>query len=485
MNDFTFGNYLCTLRENAGLSQYQLGTLLGVTDKAVSKWENGAAKPRTKLCERLANIFGISVDELLSAGESPRQAAKKLLAERNAALWERAENLLHKRYGSTPPIQVMSRFEMEKSLLQETNAIYHFEFLRQINALAGEQCGKITHFGMIGSSFVAWLMGVTRVNPLPPHEYCPDCRKIMFHPEVEDGWDLPEATCTCGRKLLRDGHNIPVDAFAKEMRNTGEDFEFACAPALENSIVELMSRYYTGTHRVIPVDFGFCHYVLFPLWETAPETEPDGVLRVSTEQYYKMFKPYDRILLITNQHEEAKLQNAANSGILPTDEMLMAPDILHKAYEKRVQNALELPITPCDFNPLFSQLARFDGLKRDTLSLPADAQWAEELGTIPLRDLPVYREDIWEKVHKELLPTCNSSAGLAVSIMEDTRLGRYKKRGMPEEIISALKSIHVPDWYMGFMQNAKYLFPKSHCIEHLIDELICIVQQNKVQSEPQ
>ena len=480
MNDFIFGNYLCSLRENAGLSQYQLGTLLGVTDKAVSKWENGAAKPRTKLCERIANIFGISVDELLSAGESPRQAAKKLLAERNAALWERAENLLHKRYGPTPPIQIMSRFAMEKSLLQKTNAIYHYELLRQINALAGEQCVKITHYGMIGSSFTAWLMDVTRVNPLPPHEYCPDCRKITFHPEAEDGWDLPEANCSCGRKLIRDGHNIPVDTFAKQMREPGKDFEFACAPALKDSIVELMDRYYAGTHRIIPVNDGFCHYVIFPLWEAAPETDPEGVLRVSAEQFHKMFKPYDRMMLITSPREEEKLQNAKCSGILPDDEMLMASDILQKAFEKRMKDVQELPLTPCKFESLFSQLAQFDGLKRSTLNIPADTQWAEKLAAIPLRDLPVFREDIWEKVQKELLPTCNSAAGLAVNIMEDTRFGRYQRRGMPAEIVSALKSIHVPDWYIDFMQNTRYLFPKAHCIEHLIDELICIVQERKV-----
>lgn len=45
MNDFDFGNYLCGLREGRGLSQAQLAELLGVTDKAVSKWENGRAKP--------------------------------------------------------------------------------------------------------------------------------------------------------------------------------------------------------------------------------------------------------------------------------------------------------------------------------------------------------------------------------------------------------------------------------------------------------
>ena len=39
MKDYSFGNFLSELRERSGLSQYQLGSLVGVSNKAVSKWE--------------------------------------------------------------------------------------------------------------------------------------------------------------------------------------------------------------------------------------------------------------------------------------------------------------------------------------------------------------------------------------------------------------------------------------------------------------
>ena len=45
MNDYTFGNYIFEQRRKRGLSQTELADLLGVTNKAVSKWENGRAKP--------------------------------------------------------------------------------------------------------------------------------------------------------------------------------------------------------------------------------------------------------------------------------------------------------------------------------------------------------------------------------------------------------------------------------------------------------
>lgn len=68
MKDFVFGNLLTRLRSEKGYSQYQLGQLIGVSDKAVSKWENGSAKPRMSTCCKLAEVLGVSLDVLLSAG---------------------------------------------------------------------------------------------------------------------------------------------------------------------------------------------------------------------------------------------------------------------------------------------------------------------------------------------------------------------------------------------------------------------------------
>ncbi len=69
MNDYKFGNYLSNLRRKAGLTQRMLAGQLGVSDKAVSKWENGAAKPTTNTIRALAELYGLSVEELLRAKE--------------------------------------------------------------------------------------------------------------------------------------------------------------------------------------------------------------------------------------------------------------------------------------------------------------------------------------------------------------------------------------------------------------------------------
>ena len=69
MNDFDFGNRLCELRRSAGLTQAALAEKLGVTNKAVSKWENGRAKPTTDILRKLSALFGVSLEELLRIRE--------------------------------------------------------------------------------------------------------------------------------------------------------------------------------------------------------------------------------------------------------------------------------------------------------------------------------------------------------------------------------------------------------------------------------
>ncbi len=72
MNDYKFGNRLYKLRCSAGLSQTEVANKVGVTNKSVSKWENGATKPSTNVLRKLADLFGISIEELLTLREEKK-----------------------------------------------------------------------------------------------------------------------------------------------------------------------------------------------------------------------------------------------------------------------------------------------------------------------------------------------------------------------------------------------------------------------------
>ena len=59
------GRFISTCRKEKNLTQKQLGEELGVTDRAVSKWENGKSFPDISLIEPLCQILGISVSEFM------------------------------------------------------------------------------------------------------------------------------------------------------------------------------------------------------------------------------------------------------------------------------------------------------------------------------------------------------------------------------------------------------------------------------------
>ena len=66
MDQIKIGKFIAECRKNVGLTQAQLAEQLGITDKAISKWERGIAMPDTSIMLELCNILGISVNELLS-----------------------------------------------------------------------------------------------------------------------------------------------------------------------------------------------------------------------------------------------------------------------------------------------------------------------------------------------------------------------------------------------------------------------------------
>lgn len=85
MNDYSFGNFVCQLREEKGLTQAELAYMLGVTAAAVSKWENGASKPKIEVLFSLAKILGVTPEELIEGrylnGERVSEETAKRIRE--------------------------------------------------------------------------------------------------------------------------------------------------------------------------------------------------------------------------------------------------------------------------------------------------------------------------------------------------------------------------------------------------------------------
>lgn len=92
MQSYDIGNRIYELRKEKNLSQKELGALLGVSNKAVSKWETGAAIPKTETLIKLASVLGVSSEELLSGKCEDAQMLDSL-----EALSAQSENILLKK----------------------------------------------------------------------------------------------------------------------------------------------------------------------------------------------------------------------------------------------------------------------------------------------------------------------------------------------------------------------------------------------------
>ena len=66
MDQIKIGKFISTLRKEQGMTQAELASKLGVTDRAVSKWENGRGLPDLSFILPLADALDISINELLS-----------------------------------------------------------------------------------------------------------------------------------------------------------------------------------------------------------------------------------------------------------------------------------------------------------------------------------------------------------------------------------------------------------------------------------
>ena len=66
MDQIKIGRFIAQCRKSKGLTQMQLAERLGVTDRAVSKWENGRAMPDSSIMLELCEQLKITVNDLLS-----------------------------------------------------------------------------------------------------------------------------------------------------------------------------------------------------------------------------------------------------------------------------------------------------------------------------------------------------------------------------------------------------------------------------------
>lgn len=96
MDQLKIGKFISACRKDAGYTQAALGEKLGITDRAVSKWENGKSMPDVSIMLELCSILNITVNELLT-GKKISMENYKEKAEENLLKLQQQEVLNNKK----------------------------------------------------------------------------------------------------------------------------------------------------------------------------------------------------------------------------------------------------------------------------------------------------------------------------------------------------------------------------------------------------
>lgn len=128
----------------------------------------------------------------------------------------RCYNNAYKLFGRELPNTVESRLSRELELIIKNGYTSQYFNAQRIVRYSEKLGYPALPLGAEGSSLAAYLLGITSIDPLPPHYRCPKCCRSEFVLDgtPRSGFELSPKVCPdCGEKMTRSGHYIPFEPF--------------------------------------------------------------------------------------------------------------------------------------------------------------------------------------------------------------------------------------------------------------------------------
>lgn len=222
---------------------------LRTTDEMLAEFEYlGSAKARevvienpNKIADMVEKIAPVRPDKCPPVIENSDQELREICYRK-----------AHQMYGQELPPIVTERLERELNSIISNGFAVMYIIAQKLVWKSNEDGYLVGSRGSVGSSFVATMAGITEVNPLSPHYYCPNCHYHDFESaEVRAfaggcGWDMPDKKCPeCATSLIKDGFDIPFETFLGFKGNKEPDID-----------LNFSGDYQSQAHKYTEVIFG-------------------------------------------------------------------------------------------------------------------------------------------------------------------------------------------------------------------------------------
>lgn len=306
----------------------------------------------------------------------------------------------HELYGENLPKIVEDRLEKELSSIIKNGFAVMYIIAQKLVWKSVEDGYLVGSRGSVGSSFVAFMSGITEVNSLSPHYRCPNCFYYDFDSEEVRaygggaGCDMPDKLCpVCGEPLVKDGYDIPFETFLGFLGDKEPDID-----------LNFSGEYQSKAHKYTEVIFGAGQtYRAGTIASLADKTAFGYVKKYYEERgIHKRNCEIDRIVLGCTGVRRSTGQHPGGIVVLPVGEDInsftpvqhpandMTTDTIttHFDYHSIDHNLLKLDILGHDDPTMIRMLQDLTGLDPTTIPLDDKAVMSlftstEALGITP------------------------------------------------------------------------------------------------------
>ena len=466
----------------------------------------------------------------------PNETFPPVIEGSDTELREMCYNKAKRIYGDPMPEVVKKRLDRElNSIISNGYAVMYIIAQKLVTKSLADGY-LVGSRGSVGSSLAATMSDITEVNPLPAHYICEneDCKYSYFYAVGEwgSGVDLPDKDCPkCGRKLKKDGHDIPFEVFLGFEGDKEPDidlnFSGSYQPVIHKYTEELFGEghvYRAGTIGTVAdkTAYGYAKKYVEENDLDVPRAEVLRLAKGCTGVKRTSGQHPGGVMVIPNYKEVYDITpiqypaNDVNCGVITThfdyhsiSGRILKLDILGHDVPTIIRmieditglDATTIPLDDKETMSIFTSTEAL-GVTPEEINCPIGSLAIPEFGTSFVRQMLLdtkpttfaelvrisglsHGTDVWlnnaqdlvvDKVveFKDVISTRDDIMnyllfkGLPPKMAFTIMENVRKGKGLKPEFIEEMNKHDVPQWYVDSCQKIKYMFPKAHAVAYVM-----------------